>query len=465
MTGPDPTTPDLRAAHRARHLAAAPEATVDFDDDDEAGWRPAPGTGPPSGSPGAAGGRGSSENRRSGEAQLAGEDWPAAGDPAGGWRLARELGDAYRPAPSVRPDLAGMRPAEASAEGALEPEFGARRTARAEVRAEPVRDHGARGEPVWGDEARFGPDATATPGGSGPPEPTPTATPPEPPPPAEQPVARSEPARRSRAGRNLPAAIGVGLGLGGLVLASLLLWKPAFYGVILVAVWIATWEMVRAVAHSGLKPPLVALLLGGTAILGVAGYGGAEALPYGLLGAVVAILVWRLADGPAGYQRDTVTALLIAAYVPFLGGFVVLLLAPGDGHLRVLAMLIGVVLSDTGGYALGVFFGRTKLAPSVSPGKTWEGLGGSVLTAAVGGALIVVLMFDDDWWKGVVFGVAVAIASTLGDLGESLLKRDLNVKDMSNLLPGHGGLMDRLDSILLAAPVSYTVLTLLVPPG
>jgi phosphatidate cytidylyltransferase len=151
--------------------------------------------------------------------------------------------------------------------------------------------------------------------------------------------------------------------------------------------------------------------------------------------------------------------------VPFLGGFVVLLLAPDDGHLRVLAMLIGVVLSDTGGYAFGVFLGRHKLAPSVSPGKSWEGLGGSVVTAAVGGALIVMFMFDDDWWRGVVLGVAVAVASTLGDLAESLLKRDLKVKDMSNLLPGHGGLMDRLDSILLAAPVAYTVLTLLVPPG
>jgi phosphatidate cytidylyltransferase len=253
--------------------------------------------------------------------------------------------------------------------------------------------------------------------------------------------------------------------LGGVVLASLLLLRPAFYGVIVVAVSIATWEMVRAVGRSGLNPPLVPLLLGGAAIVGMAWYSGAEALPYGLLGTVIAILVWRLADGPAGYQRDVVTALLIAAYVPFLGGFVVLLLDPSDGDLRVLAMLIGVVLSDTGGYVFGVFLGRRKLAPSVSPGKSWEGLGGSVLTAAVGGALIVVFMFDDDWWRGIAFGVAVAIASTLGDLAESLLKRDLKVKDMSNLLPGHGGLMDRLDSILFAAPVAYTMLTLLVPPG
>jgi phosphatidate cytidylyltransferase len=377
MTGPDPTTPDLRAAHRARHLAAAPEALADLNEENDEDWPPRP-------------------PQPAGESQLAGEDWPAAGDPAGSWRLAR----------GGEPDRVTTPP-----------------------RAEPAA--GAATDPAEADPADPAPAAAST----------------------------------SRAGRNLWAAVGVGLLLGGIVLASLLLWKPAFYGVILVAVWIATWEMVRAVGNGGLEPPLVPLLLGGTAMMGVAWYGGAEALPYGLLGTVIAVMVWRLADGPSGYQRDDVTALLIAAYVPFLGGFVVLLLAPDDGYLRVLAMLIGVVLSDTGGYAFGVFLGRHKLAPSVSPGKTWEGLAGSVVTAAVGGALIVVLMFDDDWWRGVVFGVAVAIASTLGDLAESLLKRDLKVKDMSNLLPGHGGLMDRLDSILLAAPVAYTVLTLLVPPG
>jgi phosphatidate cytidylyltransferase len=398
MTGPEPTPDlDLRAAHRARHMAAAPDAFASFDDeDDDGGWAP----GPDRGGAHRAGPVGRPPN-----SQLAGEDWPAAGDPAGGWRLARESGDPYRPARSLQPDLADMRTAEVS---------------------------GANG-------------ATG--------------------PPARGPAPAGQPARRSRAGRNLPAAIGVGVVLAALVVASLLLLRPAFYAVIVIAVWVATWEMVRAVAGSGLRAPLVPLLLGGTAILGIAWYGGAEALPYGLLGAAVAILVWRLADGPEGYQRDVVTSLLIATYVPFLGGFVVLLLAPEDGNLRVLAMIAGVVLSDTGGYVFGVFLGRRKLAPSVSPGKSWEGFGGSVLTAAAGGALIVHFMLDGAWYWGIVFGVAVAVASTLGDLAESLLKRDLGVKDMSALLPGHGGLMDRLDSILLAAPVSYAVLTFLVPPG
>jgi phosphatidate cytidylyltransferase len=271
--------------------------------------------------------------------------------------------------------------------------------------------------------------------------------------------------RKGRAGRNLPAAIAVGVGLGGLVLLSLLLYKPAFYAVIFAAIVIATWEMVRAVGTAGIRPPMVPLLLGGATMAGITWYGGAEWLPYGLLGTAVLVLVWRLVGGPVDYQRDVVTGLLIAAYVPFLGSFVVLLLDPGDGHLRVLAMLAAVVMSDTGGYAFGVFLGRHKLAPTVSPSKSWEGFGGSVLTAAVGGALLVQFMLDGHWYWGVVFGVAVAGASTLGDLAESLLKRDLGVKDMSTLLPGHGGLMDRLDSILIAAPVAYAVLTNLVPPG
>lgn len=279
------------------------------------------------------------------------------------------------------------------------------------------------------------------------------------------PAAQAPAIKRSRAGRNLPAAIGVGVGLGVVVLASLLFWKPAFYGVILIAIVVATWEMVRAVGTAGIRPPMPPLLLGGATMAGLTWHAGAEGLPYGLLGTAVAMLIWRLATGPDGYQRDVVTGLLIAAYVPFLGGFVVLLLAPDDGHLRVLATLAAVVMSDTGGYAFGVFLGRRKLAPSISPGKTWEGFAGSLFTAAVGGALLVRFMLDGHWYWGVVFGIAVAAASTIGDLAESMLKRDLGVKDMSTLLPGHGGLMDRLDSILLAAPVAYAVLTHLVPPG
>jgi phosphatidate cytidylyltransferase len=173
---------------------------------------------------------------------------------------------------------------------------------------------------------------------------------------------------------------------------------------------------------------------------------------------VLAVLVWRLADGPAGYQPDVSAATLIAVYVPFLAGFAALLAAEPDGHWRVLLMLAVVVLTDTGGYVAGVFLGRHPMAPAVSPKKSWEGLAGSLLAAAAGGAVGLPVLFGVDWWWGVLFGLLVAGAAVLGDLAESLLKRDLGVKDMSSLLPGHGGLMDRLDSILFAAPAAYLLL-------
>jgi phosphatidate cytidylyltransferase len=131
----------------------------------------------------------------------------------------------------------------------------------------------------------------------------------------------------------------------------------------------------------------------------------------------------------------------------------------------VLVTLAGVVLSDTGGYAAGVFFGRRPMAPTVSPKKSWEGLAGSLVATAVGAALLLYFLFDVAPWWGAVFGLAVSAASVLGDLGESMIKRDLRVKDMSNLLPGHGGLMDRLDSILFAAPTAYVLLTVIAPPA
>lgn len=273
------------------------------------------------------------------------------------------------------------------------------------------------------------------------------------------------PAGSGRAGRNLPAAIGVGVGLAAVVLGSLLVWRPAFLVVLVAAISLGTWEVARAVRSSGARPPLPPLLVGGVLMAVLAWQVGPDALALGLLLTVLAMLIWRLGDGPPGYQRDVATATLIAVYVPFLGGFAALLASRPDGHLQILVTLAAVILSDTGGYAAGVFLGRHPMAPTVSPKKSWEGFAGSVAAAAAGSALLLYLLLDVDPLWGAVFGVAVSVAATLGDLGESMIKRDLRVKDMSNLLPGHGGLMDRLDSILFALPVSYLVLTLIGPAG
>jgi phosphatidate cytidylyltransferase len=268
-----------------------------------------------------------------------------------------------------------------------------------------------------------------------------------------------------RAGRNLPAAIAVGVSMILVVLASLFVWKPAFLGVIAVAAGLGIWEMVRALKVTGAKPPLLPLVAGGVLMTGLAWYGSTDALILGLLVTVLASLLWRLADGVAGLTSDLGATLLIAVYVPFLLSFGVLLAKPDDGAYRVLITLLAVVLSDTGGYAAGVFFGKHPMAPKISPKKSWEGFGGSVTASAIGSSLLAYFLLDVPFYWGLLFGAVISVVAVLGDLAESMLKRDIGIKDMSNLLPGHGGLMDRLDSILFAVPTAFLLLWLIAPPG
>lgn len=266
-----------------------------------------------------------------------------------------------------------------------------------------------------------------------------------------------------KAGRNLPAAIGVGLVLGAVVLASLLIDRRAFLLVIAVALTLGVWELSSALRRGGIGVPTWPLVGAGLGMIALTWFGGPPMLVLGLGVTVVVLAVWRLADGATGYQVDLPASVLVASYVPFLGGFAVMMLLPDDGHLRIIATLATAVLSDTGGYVAGVFFGRHPMAPRISPKKSWEGMAGSLLACAIGGALLLHFMFGVAWWWGAAFGATVAVAATLGDLTESLIKRDLGVKDMSKLIPGHGGLMDRLDSILVVLPVAFAWLSFLAP--
>jgi phosphatidate cytidylyltransferase len=276
-----------------------------------------------------------------------------------------------------------------------------------------------------------------------------------------QPVSPQPPP--GRAGRNLPVAIGVGVGLGGVVLVSLYTFKPAFLGVVIVAILYGLWELVRAVRVKEMHAPFVPLAAGVCAIL-VLGYtSGREAMTVAMLLTAVAVVVWRLAEGAQGLLTDIGAALLCLVYVGFLAGFAALMLAPDDGDRRVTAFIATVVASDVGGYAAGVLFGKHLMAPVISPKKSWEGFAGSTFACAVCGALLVTLLLDGHWWQGVLFGLATVCCATLGDLGESMIKRDLGIKDMGSLLPGHGGLMDRLDSLLPTAPVAWLLLAAFIP--
>jgi phosphatidate cytidylyltransferase len=277
-------------------------------------------------------------------------------------------------------------------------------------------------------------------------------------------VAPAEPVqRKSGAGRNLPAAIAVGVTLGAAILVSLFTVRHAFIGIVAAAIAVATWELAGAFRRSGIAVALPVLLVGGQAMLWLAwpfGRGGVE-VAFALT--VLGCLVWRFRGGTAGYVRDVTASVFTAAYLPLFAAFAVLLVLPSDGALRVLAFMVTVVCSDIGGYVAGVLMGRHLMAPAISPKKSWEGFGGSLVAGMLGATLVVALGLDGRVWHGLLLGTAVVLTATLGDLAESLMKRDLGIKDMGTILPGHGGLMDRLDSLLPSAVVSWCLLSLLIP--
>ncbi|MFF8279457.1 phosphatidate cytidylyltransferase [Streptomyces lateritius] len=293
---------------------------------------------------------------------------------------------------------------------------------------------------------------------------TPNEHPQEPMPTPSRPAEAPQPPQKKSAGRDLGAAIGVGVGLGAVIIASLFIWKATFVGVIAVAVVVGLWELTsRLQERKGVRAPLVPLAVGGAAMV-VAGYvRGAEGAWVAMALTALAVLVWRMTEPPEGYLKDVTAGVFAAFYVPFLATFVALMLTADDGPQRVLMFLVLTVVSDTGAYAIGWRFGKHKLAPRISPGKTREGLLGAVTFAMAAGALCMQFLIEDgSWWQGLVLGFAVAASATLGDLGESMIKRDLGIKDMGTLLPGHGGIMDRLDSLLPTAPVVWLLLVIFV---
>jgi phosphatidate cytidylyltransferase len=279
-------------------------------------------------------------------------------------------------------------------------------------------------------------------------------------------VPAPEAKKASKAGRNLPAAIGVGLLLGAAIIVSLLTVRFLFIGIIAIAIAVGTFEfagVLRRVADT--RVAMIPVLVGGQAMIWLAWPFGREGALTAFVLTVLACLLWRLPGGAKGYLRDISASVFAAAYLPLFGAFAAMLVPPSDGVGRVLTFLIGVVASDTGGYIAGVLGGKHPMAPSISPKKTWEGFAGSVVGGVVAGALTLSLLLDGHVWQGVIFGVAIVLTATLGDLVESLIKRDLGVKDMGTLLPGHGGIMDRLDSLLPSAVVSWLLLSAFVPLG
>ena len=266
-----------------------------------------------------------------------------------------------------------------------------------------------------------------------------------------------------RTGRNLPAAAAVGVVLGGAAVVTLFTLKATFLGLVAIAVGVALLELSRAFGAREINLPLVPIAAGGAAMLGLAYWVGQQAALAAFTGTVILLLAWRLRGGTAGYVRDLTAGIFALAYLPLLAVFVPLMLARPDGSRRTLIFVAMAVCSDVGGYFAGILIGRHLMAPGISPKKTWEGFAGSALVCVAGGAILLPVLLHGRVWQGIILGATAVAAATLGDLAESMIKRDLDIKDMGAVLPGHGGVLDRIDSLLVVSPVVWFLLTIFIP--
>ena len=252
----------------------------------------------------------------------------------------------------------------------------------------------------------------------------------------------------------------VGIALGGGALLTLFTVKFTFLIYMGAVVLMALLELSRALRVRDIRLPLVPLVAGGAAMLALAYLRGERPLVAALAITAIVVLGWRLSGGSDGYLRDTTASFFTLLYLLLPAAFVGLMLAPPDGSRRTVVFLILVVCSDVGGYLVGVLLGRHPMVPRISPKKTWEGFGGSVLACLAAGAITMTALLHGAWWQGLIVGAAAALAAIVGDLAESMIKRDLQIKDMGTILPGHGGILDRLDSLLITAPVVWLLLLL-----
>ena len=278
-------------------------------------------------------------------------------------------------------------------------------------------------------------------------------------------AARDRDSQGSRAGRNLPAAIASGVVLGVIVVVSLFTWKWLFGVVVVIALAIAMREMVLAFASRGIKIARVPAYAG-VVILPAGAYWAGPIWQLVATGALLlAAMLWRIRRGAEGYVRDITASFFVIAYLPFMAGFLMLTLATDNGPIRVVVFILLTISNDIGGYFAGIFYGRHPIAASISPKKSWEGFAGSLILQMLVGALAFMFLLDAPWWQGVIAGVVLTITATGGDFAESAIKRDLGVKDMGSFLPGHGGMMDRLDSLIPNAFASWALFTIFLGPS
>lgn len=276
----------------------------------------------------------------------------------------------------------------------------------------------------------------------------------------------------ARTGRNLILAILIGVGIGGVVAVSLIFAHWIFVILALFVSGLGSFELTRAFAAAGRRIDIAPQLVAAAAIIAAATFAPAGWAHFAaVFGSVVLIIVWRLVgqmieqDGRSygDVIADVLWGCLIPVYVPFLASFALLLVRQPDGEWWVLAFIIIAVAADTGAYVSGLTWGKHPMAPRVSPKKTWEGFAGAVVSVLVAGVLLAIFLLGMPFWVGIIMGLVILSTATIGDLAESLLKRDLGIKDMSSWLPGHGGVLDRLDSVLPSAAAAWMLYTIFYP--
>jgi phosphatidate cytidylyltransferase len=267
----------------------------------------------------------------------------------------------------------------------------------------------------------------------------------------------------ARTGRNLFLAIGSGVLFGGIFVASLFFFKEIFVVLVAAIVAITVLELATAFRQNSRRIPRVGGILFALLILAGAYWFGAAGMFVALLISLFGLTLWRLIEGlipgnevpPKTLIRDVMAGVFTLVYVAFFSGFTVLLVLQPNGQWWVFTLVAVVVSVDVGAFAAGVSFGKHKMVPKISPNKTWEGFAGAAVMSIVVATLLAIFPLGQPWWIGVLMGVLLLLTATGGDLTESLIKRNLGVKDMSSWIPGHGGFLDRLDSIFPSTAVAY----------
>ena len=258
-----------------------------------------------------------------------------------------------------------------------------------------------------------------------------------------------------RAGRKLLPSIAVSVTLIVLVWFTLAYHRELFAVLIGLAVILGIREITKAFAAAETYLSLPALIIATLVLTAATWRGSLAGLAIATAFCLPILLVDLLRRGPDGFIKSATATTLVLIYLPFLAGFIILLARPFDGFSRVMTFVVLISCNDTFGYLVGVLIGRHPLVPKISPKKTWEGLAGSLVFTILGGALSFHYVMHEHWYVGAIVGLVVVFTATSGDLIESAMKRDLSLKDMGTMLPGHGGILDRLDSALLSGPAVW----------